>query len=31
MGKEINYNELAQTVMENKITVKNYIDMPEKG
>lgn len=31
MGSEVNYNELAQTVGINKITVQNYIDILEKG
>lgn len=31
MGSEVNYNELAQTVGVNKITVKNYINILEKG
>lgn len=31
MGSEVNYNELAQTVGVNKITIQNYIDILEKG
>lgn len=31
MGNEVNYNELAQTVGINKITVQNYIVILEKG
>jgi hypothetical protein len=31
MGNEVNYNELAQTVGINKITVQNYIEILEKG
>ncbi|MEX2514177.1 MAG: ATP-binding protein [Cyclobacteriaceae bacterium] len=31
MGSEVNYNEIAQTVGVNKITVQNYIDILEKG
>lgn len=30
-GNEVNYNELAQTIGVNKITVQNYIDILEKG
>ncbi len=31
IGSEVNYNELAQTVGVNKITIQNYIDILEKG
>lgn len=31
MGSEVNYNELAQIVGINKITVQKYIDILEKG
>lgn len=31
MGSEVNYNELAQLVGVNKITVQKYIDILEKG
>lgn len=31
MGSEVNYNELAQTVGINKVTVQNYVDILEKG
>jgi len=31
VGSEVNYNELAQTIGVNKITVQKYIDILEKG
>ncbi len=31
MGSEVNYNELAQTIGVNKITIQKYIDILEKG
>jgi len=31
MGSEVNYNELAQTVGINKVTVQKYIEILEKG
>ena len=31
VGNEVNYNELAQTVGVNKLTVQKYIDILEKG
>ena len=31
VGSEINYNELAQTIGVNKITIQKYIDILEKG
>ena len=31
VGNEVNYNELAQTVGVNKITIQKYIDILEKG
>jgi len=31
IGSEVNYNELAQTVGINKVTVQNYINILEKG
>ena len=31
MGNEVNYNELAQIVGINKITIQKYIDILEKG
>lgn len=31
IGNEVNYNELAQTVGVNKITIQKYIDILEKG
>lgn len=31
MGSEVSYNELAQTVGVNKITIQNYIEVLEKG
>ncbi len=31
LGNEVNYNELAQTVGINKVTVQNYISILEKG
>ncbi len=31
VGNEVNYNELAQTIGVNKITVQKYIDILEKG
>lgn len=31
MGSEVNYNELAQLIGINKITVQKYIDLLEKG
>ena len=31
MGNEVNYNELAQTVGINKITIQKYIEILEKG
>jgi len=31
MGSEVNYNELAQTVGINKVTVQRYIEILEKG
>jgi predicted AAA+ superfamily ATPase len=31
MGSEVNYNELAQTVGINKVTVQNYIEILEQG
>lgn len=31
MGSEVNYNELAQTVGVNKITIQKYISILEKG
>ncbi len=31
MGNEVNYNELAQTVGINKITIQKYIEALEKG
>jgi len=31
MGSEVNYNELAQIVGVNKITIQNYIGILEKG
>jgi predicted AAA+ superfamily ATPase len=30
-GNEVNYNELAQTIGVNKITIQKYIDILEKG
>ncbi len=30
-GNEVNYNELAQTVGVNKVTIQKYIDILEKG
>ena len=31
VGNEVNYNELAQTIGVNKITIQKYIDILEKG
>lgn len=31
VGSEVSYNELAQTIGVNKITVQNYIEILEKG
>ena len=31
VGSEVNYNELAQTIGVNKITIQKYIDILEKG
>lgn len=31
MGSEVNYNELAQTVGINKVTIQKYIEILEKG
>jgi len=31
IGSEVNYNELAQTIGVNKITIQKYIDILEKG
>ncbi len=31
MGNEVNYNELAQTIGINKITIQKYIEILEKG
>jgi uncharacterized protein len=31
MGSEINYNELAQLIGVNKITIQKYVDILEKG
>jgi predicted AAA+ superfamily ATPase len=31
MGSEVNYNELAQLIGINKVTVQNYIEILEKG
>jgi uncharacterized protein len=31
MGNEVNYNELAQTVGINKVTIQKYIEIIEKG
>ena len=31
VGNEVNYNELAQTVGVNKVTIQKYIDILEKG
>ncbi len=31
VGSEVNYNELAQTIGVNKITIQKYIDVLEKG
>ncbi len=31
VGSEVNYNELAQTVGVNKITIQKYIDLLERG
>ncbi len=31
IGSEVNYNELAQLIGINKVTVQNYIDILEKG
>ncbi len=31
VGSEVNYNELAQTIGVNKITIQKYVDILEKG